>query len=188
MNAKYSGEAMTPFLTHSAMPAARCRRSSVRRWRTSEMTPTGCWKAPSRFFATGWLTATLPPSAPSTMASSVVGRLTYGTPRMYALATQPPRSLMTPPPNVSTRSRRARPVCASQFHIPTAVASDFVRSPAGTARATTSTPCSRRERSSAAPCSASTVVSVISATVATPSRKPARRRCMASASRTTCTT
>ena len=31
MNAKYSGDAITPFLTHSATPAARCRRSSVRR-------------------------------------------------------------------------------------------------------------------------------------------------------------
>ena len=76
MNRQYAGDAIIAFLMHSASPAARCRRSSDRSADTSLTTAIGWWNAPSRFLAVGWLTATLPPSAPSTWASSVVGTLT----------------------------------------------------------------------------------------------------------------
>ena len=73
---------MIAFLIDSASPARSCRRSSVRRNETSEITPRGWEKPPIRFFATGWLTASLPPIPASTCPTSVVGRFTYGTPRM----------------------------------------------------------------------------------------------------------
>ena len=76
MNAKYSGEAITPFLMHSAGPGREL--ASFERTQVAEVAEhaAGCWNAPSRFLASGWFTATLPPSAPSTIASSVVGRFT----------------------------------------------------------------------------------------------------------------
>jgi hypothetical protein len=70
------------FLIASARPARRWRPLIVRRKPTFAITPAGWWNAPIRFLATAWLTATFPPSAPSTWASSVVGRFTYGSPRM----------------------------------------------------------------------------------------------------------
>ena len=73
---------MIAFLIDSARPARSWRRSSVARKETSEITPRGCEKPPIRFLATGWLTASLPPMPASTWPISVVGRFTYGTPRM----------------------------------------------------------------------------------------------------------
>jgi hypothetical protein len=64
---------MIAFLIDSARPARSCRRSSVFRNDTSERTPSGWKKPPIRFFATGWLTASLPPIAASTWPISVVG-------------------------------------------------------------------------------------------------------------------
>ena len=46
------------------------------------MTALGWWKVPMRFLAWGWLTPTLPPTDPSTMASKVVGTCTHINPRM----------------------------------------------------------------------------------------------------------
>src|SRR5215207_345279 len=149
---------------HSASPAARWRRASDCRHETSATTAAGWWNAPSRFFARGWLTATLPPSAPSTWASSVVGRFTYGMPRMYALATHPPRSFTTPPPSVRMTSRRASRPAASQSHSAVACSRLLLVSPAGTACRSTSQPSSRSPATSGGANSDSTTPSVITPT------------------------
>ncbi len=54
--------------------------------------PTGGWKAPTAFFATGRFTAVLPPIAASTIARRVVGTATQGTPRMNVAARKPAAS------------------------------------------------------------------------------------------------
>ena len=66
IRSQYAGDAMIAFLIDSASPARSWRASSVRRNDTSEITPRGWRKPPIRFFATGWLTASLPPMPAST--------------------------------------------------------------------------------------------------------------------------
>ena len=72
---------MTPYLTTSASPQRNSRIGSVASVAVSIQTPTGWWKAPMMFLAPGWLTPTLPPTELSTMASSVVGTISRGSPR-----------------------------------------------------------------------------------------------------------
>ena len=55
-----------------------------------------------RFLPTAWFTPVLPPTLASTIASSVVGTCTNGTPRRRVAATNPAMSPMTPPPRAMT--------------------------------------------------------------------------------------
>ena len=72
----------------------------------STTTSRGWWKAPIRFLPAGVSTAVLPPTAESTIASSVVGTCTRSTPRMNVAATNPARSPTTPPPTAMTTASR----------------------------------------------------------------------------------
>ena len=67
---------MNPHLTTSAIPATRSGRASVARASRSQSTATGSWKLPTRFFPSVVLIPVLPPTAASTIPSSVVGTLT----------------------------------------------------------------------------------------------------------------
>ena len=55
----------------------------------------------------------LPPTAASTMPSTVVGRFTNRTPRSQLAATNPARSVVAPPPRPMTTSDRVNPASPS---------------------------------------------------------------------------
>ena len=67
-----------------------------------------------RFLAFGWSTATLPPTAASTMASRDVGTCTRGRPRAKVAATKPARSQTMPPPSATMASPRSARWATSQ--------------------------------------------------------------------------
>ena len=75
-----TGSAMKPHLTTSARPATRSASGRVASTSTSQSTPAGGWKAPTRFLPSAVLMPVLPPTAASTMPSSVVGTWTTRTP------------------------------------------------------------------------------------------------------------
>ena len=154
------------FLIDSARPARSWRRPIVLRKDTSEITARGWKKPPIRFFATGWFTASFPPMPASTWPISVVGTFTYGTPRMYELATQPPMSMTTPPPKFTITSRRPTCVPVSQSSSSNACFNVLCRSPAGTVATSGSIPDFLRARMITGPYSSATVSSVITATCA----------------------
>ena len=58
----------------------------------------------------------LPPTAASTIASSVVGTCTTRTPRSQVAAMNPPMSVVAPPPTVTTASERVNPARPSASH------------------------------------------------------------------------
>ncbi|CPU66972.1 Uncharacterised protein [Mycobacteroides abscessus] len=58
----------------------------------------------------------LPPTAASTIARSVVGTCTTRMPRSQVAATKPPRSVVAPPPTVTTASVRVKSSCPSTPH------------------------------------------------------------------------
>jgi hypothetical protein len=78
----------------------------------SHSTPAGGWNAPTRFLPSAMFTAVLPPTAASTMPSSVVGTCTSRTPRSQVAATNPARSVTAPPPTPTTTSERVKPQLA----------------------------------------------------------------------------
>ena len=100
---------MKPHLTTSAMPLTSSARGSVRSMARSHSTPPGSWKAPTRFLPSAVFIPVLPPTAASTIASSVVGTWTTRTPRSQVAATKPPMSVVAPPPTVTTASERVKP-------------------------------------------------------------------------------
>ena len=104
---------MKPHLTISAMPATRSGRGSVDRASRSQSTPAGGWNEPTRFLPSGVLIPVFPPTAASTIASSVVGTWTTRTPRSQVAATNPARSVTVPPPTPTTASVRVNPACPS---------------------------------------------------------------------------
>ena len=104
---------MKPHLTTSPIPATSSARGSVRSRARSQSTPAGSWKEPTRFLPAPVFMPVLPPTAASTMASSVVGTCTTRTPRSQVAATKPPRSVVAPPPNVTTASDRVKPASPS---------------------------------------------------------------------------
>ena len=104
----------------------------------SERTATGGWKAPTAFLATGRLTAVLPPSAASTMPSTVVGTASQSTPRMKTAARNPAASVTAPPPSATTRLRRVIPARSSAVAARSRPASVFPRSPSGSTTVTAS--------------------------------------------------
>ncbi len=72
-----------------------------------------------------------PPTAASTIASSVVGRCTTLTPRSQVAATKPPMSVVEPPPTVTTASLRVNPVCPSTCQQNDATGASLASSPSG---------------------------------------------------------
>ncbi len=57
----------------------------------------------------------LPPTAASTMPSTVVGTAIQRTPRSQVAATNPARSVVAPPPTPTTTSVRVKPDWPSAF-------------------------------------------------------------------------
>ena len=80
----------------------------------------------------------LPPTAASTMPSSVVGTCTTRTPRSQVAATKPPRSVVAPPPTVTTASDRVNPARPSASQHCVATSAVLAASPSGTGRSSTS--------------------------------------------------
>ena len=80
----------------------------------------------------------LPPTAASTMPSSVVGTWTTRTPRSQVAATKPPRSVVAPPPKVTTASERVNPASPSASQQSAATAAVLASSPSGSPSASTS--------------------------------------------------
>ena len=66
---------MKPHLTTSASPLISSLRGSVSSVARSHSTPAGSWKAPTRFLPSVVFMPVLPPTAASTIASSVVGQV-----------------------------------------------------------------------------------------------------------------
>ena len=98
----------------------------------SATTATGWWKAPTRFLPAGRSTPVLPPTAASTMPSTVVGRLTSGTPRSQVAAANPATSVVAPPPTATTGSARRVGIAASRSYRPATTSRRLASSPAGT--------------------------------------------------------
>ena len=105
---------MNPHLTTSASPAIRSAAGSVSSIARSQSTPTGGWKAPTRFLPAAVLMPVLPPTAASTMPSSEVATGTQRTPRSQQAATNPARSVTAPPPTPTTASVRVNPAAPSR--------------------------------------------------------------------------
>jgi hypothetical protein len=90
--------------------------------------------------------AVLPPTAASTMPSSVVGTWTTGTPRSQVAAANPARSVTAPPPMLTTQSVLVTLAPASQDHSRASSAAFFAPSPDGTPVTATWYPASSRAR------------------------------------------
>ena len=80
----------------------------------------------------------LPPTAASTIPSTVVGTCTTRTPRSQVAATKPPRSVVAPPPKVTTASERVKPASPSASQQSEATGAVLAASPSGRPRASTS--------------------------------------------------
>jgi hypothetical protein len=143
---------MNPPFTTSAMPAARSSAGSVRSVSRSATTAAGSWNAPTRFLPASVLIPVFPPTAASTMPSSVVGTLTRRTPRIQLAATKPPRSVTAPPPYATTVPQRSMPIAASASQHWPATQKVLPASASGIASRCASTPAWRsRSRTVAAP-------------------------------------
>lgn len=80
----------------------------------------------------------LPPTAASTMASTVVGTAIQRTPRSQVAATNPARSVVAPPPTPTTTSVRVKPDWPRAFQQYAATSAVFASSALGTWMATAS--------------------------------------------------
>ena len=99
---------MNPAFTTSAKPATSSLRDSVSSRSRSQTTARGAQNAPTRFLPSAVFTPVLPPTAASTMPSTVVGTCTTATPRSHVAATKPARSVTAPPPKPTTASVRVK--------------------------------------------------------------------------------
>ena len=79
-------------------------------------TARGLLKAPTSFFRPSRLMPVFPPTAASTMASSVVGKFTQAMPRLNVAAANPPRSVTMPPPRQTSSERRDAPPAERARH------------------------------------------------------------------------
>src|SRR5688500_11549652 len=122
----------------SPRPARSSSAGRVRNRERSQRTPAGSWNAPTRFLPAAVLMPVLPPTAASTIPSSVVGTCTTRTPRSQVAATKPPTSVVAPPPNVTTASERVKPASPSASQQSFATEDVFAASPSGSPRASTS--------------------------------------------------
>jgi hypothetical protein len=138
MMSRISGSAMNPAFTISAKPARISffgRASSNSR---SHSTARGAWKAPTRFLPSAVLMPVFPPTAASTMPSTVVGTCTMSTPRNQVAATKPARSVVAPPPKPITASVRVKSVCPITPQQNAATSTRFAFSASGTSARYTS--------------------------------------------------
>ncbi len=108
MSSRISGYQMKPAFTTSAKPATRSLRLSESSSARSHTTARGGQNAPTRFLPSAVLMPVLPPTAASTMPSTVVGTCTTATPRSQVAATKPARSVTAPPPKPTTASVRVK--------------------------------------------------------------------------------
>ncbi len=122
---------MNPALTTSAIPETRSLRGRVARAFRSHTTPAGSWIAPTRFLPSAVLIPVFPPTAASTMASSVVGTCTTRTPRSQVAATKPARSVVAPPPMPTIASERVKPAWPSTPQQNAATCADLASSASG---------------------------------------------------------
>ena len=136
--------ATKPVLTTSASPLTSSARGRVRSVARSQSTPAGGWNAPTRFLPSAVSMAVLPPTAASTIPSSVVGTWTTAIPRSQVAATKPARSVVAPPPTATTASLRVKPRRPSRDHRSAATSAVLAASPSGTGARTTSKPAASR--------------------------------------------
>ena len=109
ISSRIVGSAMNPHFATSAMPLRSSSGDRDARASRSQSTPAGSWNAPTRFLPDAVLMPVLPPTAASTMPSTVVGRFTNLTPRSQLAATNPEMSVVDPPPRPMTTSDRVNP-------------------------------------------------------------------------------
>jgi hypothetical protein len=132
------GSAMKPHFTTSAMPLRSSSSDSEASASRSHSTPAGSWNAPTRFLPDAVLMPVLPPTAASTMPSTVVGIVTKRTPRSQLAATKPARSVVEPPPSPTTTSERVNPASPSASQHRVRTSADLAASPSGTSTRCTS--------------------------------------------------
>ena len=87
-------------------------------------------KAPISFFSPLKLIPVFPPTAASTIESSVVGMLMKEMPRLKVAAAKPPRSVTMPPPRQIIREWRVAPPSPSALHTADRVSSVLLASEA----------------------------------------------------------
>ncbi len=97
-------------------------------------TRSGGWKAPTRFFPASVSSPVFPPIELSSIAKSVVGTWTTGTPRRKVAATNPATSPTTPPPRAITAQSRPYPAASIRSWIRAHVSRVLFHSPAGKGR------------------------------------------------------
>ncbi len=138
--------AMKPHFAISAKPASRSLRGSVSRVSRSASTAAGAQKAPTRFLPSVVLMPVLPPTAASTMPSTLVGSCTSRTPRSHVAATNPARSVTAPPPRPITASERVKSAWPSTCQQNAATSIRFASSASGTSASSTSMLPAKRSR------------------------------------------
>ena len=142
--------AMKPHFATSANPESRSLRGRVSSTSRSAITATGAVNVPTRFFPSVVLMPVLPPTAASTMPSTLVGRLTKATPRSHVDATKPARSVTAPPPSPITASLRVKSAWPRIPQQNAATSMRFASSASGTSASSTSArPASRSRIASA---------------------------------------
>jgi 3-dehydroquinate synthase len=112
----------------------RQMRSGLSEVIKSAMIAAGGQNVPIRFLPRSRSTPVLPPTAASTMPSSVVGAATHGRPRRATLAANPAMSVRTPPPTATTSSPRSTPKPISQVTTRSTLSQRLYSSPAGSSR------------------------------------------------------
>ena len=142
---------MKPHLMTSAIPDTKSGGGSVSSIARSHRTPAGGWNAPTRFLPSEVLMPVLPPTAASTMASSVVGTWTTLTPRSHVAATKPARSVTVPPPTPTIASERVKPDCPRTAQRREATSADLASSASGTSTMNAEKPCDPRSSRTACP-------------------------------------
>ena len=135
---------MNPALTISAMPATISLRGNVSSVARSTSTAAGWWNAPTRFLPASVLMPVLPPTAASTMPSSVVGTCTMSTPRSQVAAANPATSVAAPPPRLTIASLRPTPMRPNTSQMKPTTGSSLPASASGISMRCASIPLSDR--------------------------------------------
>ena len=141
---------MKPAFTISANPARISLRGRVSSSSRSQSTAAGAWNAPTRFLPSFVLMPVLPPTAASTMPSTVVGTCTTRTPRSQVAATKPARSVIAPPPRPTTASLRVKSAWPRICQQNAATSTRLPASASGTSASSTSNRSWSSSRSAAA--------------------------------------
>ena len=125
---------------------ARPRGRAAAGWRARRgrrARPPAGGTTPTRFLPSAVLIPVFPPTAASTIASSVVGTWTTRTPRSHVAATKPARSVTVPPPTPTTASVRVNPAWPSAPQSSAATAALLASSASGTSARYASRPAAR---------------------------------------------